>query len=117
MIVDTSVWVDHLRKGLAPLRGLLETGVVLTHPFIVGELACGNLKDRAQFLDLFSGLAVVQMASHDEVMLLVEQEQLYGRGIGWVDAHLLASARLAGVPIWTHDKSLAGAAASLGLNG
>lgn len=115
MIVDTSVWIDHFRKGVDRLAPQLEAGLVFTHPFIIGELACGKLQDRATVLDLLAGLPAVDVADHDEVMSLVEREQLYGRGIGWIDAHLLTAARLSAVPLWTHDKPLRETARHLGV--
>jgi len=115
MLVDTSVWVDHLRRGNRSLGALLGQAQVWCHPFVIGELACGRLKSRGELLSLLGTLPQVRQAAHDEVLALVESNDLGGRGIGWIDAHLLASARLTGVPIWTFDRRLAGVARSLGV--
>ena len=84
----------------------LEEGAVLCHPFVVGELACGNLQNRDEILDLLQALPMAPMADHGEVLHLLQEWRLFGQGLGWVDVHLLASARLVGAPIWTRDKSL-----------
>lgn len=115
MIVDTSVWIGHLRKGEPMLSANLEKGIVLIHPFIIGELACGNLKNRKGILSLLEGLPTPTLADHEDALGLVERERLHGRGIGWIDVHLLASARLSGVPIWTLDRRLSEVATSLGV--
>ena len=94
ILVDTSVWVDHLRSGLPHLTTALDGGKVLIHPWVIGELACGNLHDRGRVLELLQGLTAATVASDSEVLQLIEQQKLMGRGIGYVDAHLLASARL-----------------------
>lgn len=115
ILVDTSVWVDHLRKGSPRLIALLEDAQVLAHPFVVGELALGYLERRAEILALLSNLPQVEIAAHEEALGFVEQHALIGVGIGWVDVHLLASASLTGVPLWTFDGRLAKAATRLGL--
>jgi predicted nucleic acid-binding protein len=115
ILVDTSIWVDHLRKGNIVLSSLLERGEVAIHPFIIGELACGSMRKRDEILGLLKELPRVGVADHREVLHLVEAEHLHGQGIGWIDAHLLASARLSGALIWTSDKKLRSAAAGLGL--
>ncbi len=117
ILVDTSVWVDHLRQNVPLLRDLLEAGQVTTHPFVIGELACGNLAKRAEILALLSSLPRVQIATHSEAMHVVDTNALHGRGIGWVDVHLLASARLSCVPIWTRDRRLQAASKALGIGG
>lgn len=89
---------------------------VLTHPFVVGELACGALRNRDEVLALLRSLPEADAAQHAEVLGFVEQERLYARGIGWIDAHLLASARLSDVPLWTLDQKLARVAATLNLS-
>lgn len=114
-LVDTSVWVEHLRRGNARMKDLLSGGQVLCHPFVLGELACGNLQERHQILVLLSALPAAQLASHDEVLHLVDTHQLFGRGLGWVDVHLLASAILSKCGLWTLDKPLAAAAEGLGI--
>jgi predicted nucleic acid-binding protein len=115
ILVDTSVWVDHLRVGNRKLQSLLEETEVLVHPFVIGELACGSLRNREEVLTLLQALPEAQVAEHGEVMHVVEQERLYGRGIGWIDAHLLASARLSDAPLWTLDRRLSGIASALAL--
>ena len=102
ILVDTSVWVDHLRRGVPRLATLLQESAVMIHPWVIGELACGNLSNRRQVLDLLQGLPAATVASDSEVLMMIEQQQLMGRGIGYVDAHLLAAARLSGCPLWTH---------------
>jgi len=115
MLVDTSVWVRHLREGDAHLAVALDRAEVWTHPWVIGELACGRLSDRATVLELLRALPSTPVASVDEALALVERRALMGRGIGWVDVQLLASALLAGVPIWTLDRRLAAVAAELGV--
>ena len=115
ILVDTSVWVEHLRRGLPPLATLLQGGEVLIHPWVIGELACGNLRNRSQVLELLQGLPAATVASDAEVMLLIEREQLMGRGIGYIDAHLLAAARLSHCRLWTQDRRLAAEAEEQGL--
>jgi hypothetical protein len=113
MLVDTSVWVDHLRRGNARLGSCLENGEVECHPFVIGELACGNLKNRAELLELLAALPRVLEADHDEVLAFIESKRLMGRGLGWVDAHLLVSALLSRTSLWTLDKRLAAEARAL----
>lgn len=113
ILVDTSVWVDHLRKGERALESLLVEGAVLSHPFIIGELACGNMKNRVEILALLDALPVAEVASHEEVLHLVSERKLNGRGLGWVDMHLLASALVSQRPLWTKDKNLAAVAREL----
>ena len=113
MLVDTSVWIDHLRRGNRRLASCLENGEVESHPFVVGELACGTLKRRDEILSLLSSLPRVVEADHDEALTLVDAERLSGRGLGWIDVHLLASAVLSGTTLWTLDKGLAGQAKKL----
>ena len=109
-LVDSSVWVEHLRYGNDRLRSLLENGEVLCHPFIVGELACGSMKNRDEVLSLLYALPVAMIAEHDEVMRAIRERHLYGRGLGWIDVHLLASASLCHAFLWTHDRALRKAA-------
>jgi len=106
ILVDTSVWVDHLRSGSSRLLDLLNKGEVLVHSFILGELSLGNLRNRTQILDLLSKLPELPIAEHSEVMALVDNRRLYGGGIGRVDVHLIASALLAHVGLLTNDKAL-----------
>lgn len=102
-----------MRLGLPPLRALLEDGRVLSHPFVIGELACGNLENREEILSLLEELPKAFTAAHDEVMRFIEDQRLMGTGLGYIDVQLLAAARLTGVPIWTEDRSLKAAAARL----
>lgn len=113
ILVDTSVWIEHLRKGNARLAALLVDGEVLRHPFVLGELAYGNLRNRVELLRLLNTLPGARVAEHDEALRLIETERLHGRGLGWVDVHLLASALLSGCALWTMDKALARTAARL----
>ena len=115
MLVDTSVWVDHLRRGNAALVVLLEQTQVWTHSFVVGELACGNLAQRDKVLSALSALPHAPVCGHDEALAFLESHRLMGRGLGWVDMHLLASARLAKLLFWTLDKRLAAVATALQL--
>lgn len=113
ILADTSIWVDHLRKGNPRLSRLLNDGVVVCHPFVVGELACGNIQNRAVILSLLAALPSVKAAGHDEAVQLVSDRKLHGKGLGWVDVHLLASTLLTGCRLWTKDKALAKAAVTL----
>jgi len=116
ILVDTSVWIDHLRSSVSTLRLLLDQGQVLGHPFVRGELACGNLRQRADILDLLAKLPPAEMADDDEVMQAIELHGLMGRGIGYVDAHLLAATILTpGAALWTRDERLARVARRLGI--
>ncbi|MBA4390798.1 MAG: VapC toxin family PIN domain ribonuclease [Syntrophus sp. (in: bacteria)] len=107
VLVDTSVWVSHLREGNEELVSLLNNGDVMCHPFIMGELACGNIKNRAVILSLLQLLPMAVQVENEEVLQFIEGNSLMGKGLGYVDIHLSASAVLSGVPIWTLDKSLA----------
>ena len=116
ILVDTSVWVDHLRSGDAALAARLEAGHVLMHPFVLGELALGSLRRRETVLALLHDLPPATAATDAEVLYFVESHRLWGRGIGWVDAHLLAAARLtAGAGVWSRDRSLTAVGRDLGL--
>ncbi|MFC1573228.1 type II toxin-antitoxin system VapC family toxin [Candidatus Eisenbacteria bacterium] len=106
VLVDTSVWIEHLRKGHPGLVGLLKEGLVLGHSFVIGELACGNIRNRDEILTLLRALPQGRLAEHTEVLHLIESGELYGRGIGWVDSHLLASALITGCGLWTFDRRL-----------
>lgn len=115
ILVDTSVWVEHLRNGDAQLADLLERGAVLMHPFVVGEIACGSLSDRSSILELLEDLPAAVVAEGKEVLAFIERHVLHGKGIGYVDAHLLASVMLTdGAILWTRDKRLHIAAEDLG---
>jgi predicted nucleic acid-binding protein len=115
ILVDTSVWVDHLRAGVARLAALLERGAVVVHPFVVGEIACGNLAQRGSVLELLQNLPAAVVAEPTEVLAFVERHRLHGRGVGYVDVHLLASIALTeSTTLWTRDKRLDAVARSLG---
>jgi len=117
VLVDASIWVDHFRKGEALLQDLLSSGQVAIHPFIIGELACGNFANRTEILKLLSELPLVTIASNEEVMHLIEKHKLSGKGLGWIDVHLLTSALLDNLPLWTRDQKLAAAAKKLDITG
>jgi predicted nucleic acid-binding protein len=106
VLVDTSVWVSHLRETHAGLVDLLNDGEVACHPFVAGELACGNLQNRTIILALLEALPMTLPAEHEEVLAFIEGHDLMGKGLGYIDVHLLASAVLTGLPIWTFDKKL-----------
>jgi predicted nucleic acid-binding protein len=110
VLADTSVWVHHFRHGSARLEALLESGAVAIHPFVLGELACGTLARRTETLNHLRALPHVRAVGDDEAMRFVESSRLWGTGLGWIDVHLLAAARLAGVPLWSLDGALARAA-------
>jgi predicted nucleic acid-binding protein len=115
ILVDTSVWVDHLRRGDAQVAVLLEGASVLMHPFVGGEIACGSLSDRPLILELLQDLPTAVLASADEVLRFIEVHSLHGKGIGYVDVHLLASVALSdGAKLWTRDKRLRAVADDLG---
>jgi len=116
ILVDTSVWIDHLRKGNAQLNSLLLNTAVLVHPFVIGELACGNLKNRNRVLNLLGDLPTSSVADDREVLFFIERNDLMGCGIGYIDAHLLASVSLSSpARLWTVDRKLNDVAVQLGL--
>ena len=115
VLVDTSVWVRHLREGDSDLEQLLDSGEVMCHPYIVGELACGKLKNRREVLSLLQLLPPATPAKHEEVLQFIEQNHLMGKGLGYIDVHLSASAVLTGVPMWSYDKKLNEANEGLGI--
>jgi len=105
ILVDTSVWIDHLHSGDERLADLLNRSQVVIHPFVIGELACGNLRKRDEVLRLLNDLPQAVVASQEEVLHLIEHKKLMGLGIGFIDAHLLASAILTDTAaLWTRDK-------------
>ena len=111
ILADTSVWVDHLRRGDDQLADALDRGSVVMHLFVIGEIACGSLTDRATILELLHDLPRAIVANSDEVLGFIDRHQLHGRGIGYVDVHLLASTALTeGVKLLTRDKRLRAAA-------
>ncbi|MES9939597.1 MAG: type II toxin-antitoxin system VapC family toxin [Candidatus Thiodiazotropha sp. 6PLUC1] len=116
ILVDTSVWIDHLRSGDDALMTLLNSARVLMHPFVLGELACGNLRQRVEVLSLLQNLPQAAVAQDGEVLFFIEQHELMGRGIGYVDAHLMAAVVLdRGARLWTRDKRLHILADKLGM--
>jgi len=115
VLIDTSVRVDHLRRGNPALKVLLGHERVICHALVLGELACGNLRDRATILPLLRGLPQTPGAEDEEVLHLLDARQLHGRGLGWVDVHLLASALQLGCAFWTLDRKLQRAARRLRL--
>ncbi len=115
ILVDTSVWVDHFRQGNSKLVELLGEASVYSHPWVIGELACGNLSRRDETLDLLRSIPSVRTASDDEVLHLLNSQKLWGRGLGWIDLHLIASLLLSGLRFWTLDKRLARTATDLGI--
>jgi len=117
VLVDTSVWVDHLRNSVPLLGDLLRAGEVVMHPIVIGELACGNLTNRKEILALLASLPAVREATQAEALHLVDARALHGSGMGWVDAHLLAAALLNHTTIWTRDRNLQAAARKLGVAG
>lgn len=115
ILVDTSVWIDHLRHGDADLTGFLNAGQVLAHRFVTGELALGSLQNRDMVLGALQGLPQAGVATDEEVMRFIAHHALFG--IGYIDAHLLAAVRLSpGALLWTRDKRLLAASARLGLS-
>jgi len=115
VLVDTSVWVAHLREGNSGLGALLNDGHVACHSFIIGELACGNLKNRSEVLSLLQALPAAVHAEHEEVMQFIEHRNLMGKGLGYIDMHLLVSAFLSDFSLWTFDKRLGELSSILGL--
>jgi predicted nucleic acid-binding protein len=115
ILVDTAIWINHLRTPSKLLGQLLELEQVLIHPFVVGELACGNLANRKEIISLLHSLPFAPKADDDEILFFVERHKLMGRGLGLVDVHLLASTTIGGGSIWTADNKLRLAARNLGI--
>jgi predicted nucleic acid-binding protein len=116
ILIDTSVWVDHLRASDKALVALLGAGMVLAHPFVIGELALGNLRRREIVLNALADLPQTSVATDAEVLHFIERHALFGCGVGYLDAHLLAAAQLtASAELWTNDKRLHGVAVKLRL--
>ena len=116
ILVDSTVWIDHLRAGDNALIALLEVGAIATHPFVIGEIALGHLRQRSLVLHTLSKLPQIMVAADAEVLAFIEAQNLVGLGIGYIDAHLLAATQLiAGTALWTRDKRLHRIAATLGL--
>jgi predicted nucleic acid-binding protein len=115
VIVDTSIWVTHFRQGNRQLEKLLMDVEVMCHPFIIGELACGNLKNRNEIISLLQSLPMAPTIEFDEFLVFIDRNHLMGKGVGLVDVHLLASAQLSGVPLGTTEKRLKSVADQLAL--
>lgn len=113
ILADTSVWISHFRESQPHLQRALADSAVFMHPFVLGEIACGNLRARSQTLHMLARLPSPVSASNDEVLAMLEQHRFFGRGLGWVDAHLLASARLTSCRLWTLDSPLRDAVIAL----
>jgi hypothetical protein len=113
ILADTSVWIDHFRRGDKDLVQFLLDGRIAIHPYVTGELACGSLKNRLLTLDYFDAMPQVPVADTVEIRHFIERHALHGLGLGWVDIHLLAAAKLANYRLWTRDKRLAHAAEHL----
>lgn len=113
ILADTSVWVDHFRRGNRRLSELLERQEVACHPFVIDELACGGLGRRKEILSLLHALPSLERVSDDDILFCIEHHRLFGRGLGLTDVHLLASCLLSGTALWTLDRSLQAAAAAL----
>jgi len=114
-LVDSSVWIEHLRGRTSGLGALLGRGDVGCHPFVIGELALGSLRNRSEILELLSELPSAHQLRHEEAIAFVEQRRLAGRGLGWIDVHLVASALLEGWSLWTIDRRFAEVARELGV--
>lgn len=115
ILVDTSVWIDHFYNGDEQLKKLLLANQVCMHPFVLGELACGNISNRKEILALLRALPVIHVVLDEEVYALIEKRKLFGKGLGFIDIHLLASAMIHHVSIWTRDKSLKRIAGEVGI--
>ncbi|MEO8582135.1 MAG: type II toxin-antitoxin system VapC family toxin [Patescibacteria group bacterium] len=116
ILVDTSVWIDHLRKNDEHLQFLLHGGEVVCHSLVIGELVCGNLKNRKEIIGLLQSLPMALQIEFDEYLYFLERHKLYGKGIGFIDVHLLASAKMTQTRLWTLDKRLKSAAVELVIN-
>lgn len=115
VLVDTSLWVEHLRRGHEEVASLLLKGEVVCHRFVIGELACGFIQNRDEIMSLLRSLPSAVEADHDEVMGFLDQNRLMGKGLGFIDIHLLASAFLSGTPLWTLDQKLRRESLRLGI--
>jgi predicted nucleic acid-binding protein len=115
ILVDTSVWIDHFHHSDEDLKKLLLSNQVCIHPFVLGELSCGNIRNRKEVLSLLRTLKSIDLVLDEEVYLFIEERKLFGKGLGFIDIHLLASAMIHHVPIWTRDKSLKRVTVELGI--
>jgi predicted nucleic acid-binding protein len=116
ILVDTSIWIDHFNKADKELANLLQSGRVCIHPFIIGELACGNISNRTEILNLLNALPRLEPVFENEIYTLIENKKLYGIGLGFIDVHLLASALIDNVKLWTRDKTLKQSAIKLNIH-
>ena len=116
VLVDTSIWVNHFRSSNSHLHDLLDNTVVVCHPLVIGELACGNLKKRKEILALLAALPMAPEVDHEEALEFIEINKLMGKGIGFIDVMLLASSRLSALPVWTNDSKLKEAAQKLNIS-
>ncbi|MGQ0695384.1 MAG: type II toxin-antitoxin system VapC family toxin [Nitrospiraceae bacterium] len=112
-LVDTSVWLDHFRTNSPTLRQLLDEDLVVCHPLVIGELACGNMKHRSEVLESLAVLPTTPTVEYQELLTFIETHKLFGQGLGWIDVHLLASTLLQQVTLWTRDQPLRQAARKL----
>lgn len=112
-LVDTSVWIDHLRTNSPALRRLLDDDLVICHPLVIGELACGNMKHRSEVLESLAVLPTTPTIEYQELLAFIETHKLFGQGLGWIDVHLLASTMLQQATLWTLDLPLRRAARTL----
>jgi predicted nucleic acid-binding protein len=113
ILVDTSVWIDHLRNDSPGLRRMLDENLVVCHPLVIGELACGQMKHRTEVLASLAELPALPMSEHEELLTFIETHKLFGQGLGWIDAHLLASTFRHRITLWTRDLPLRQAARRL----
>ena len=113
MLVDTSIWIDHVRRPEPRLIVVLDANEVEVHPFVIGELACGRLRPRDELTELLGRLPSLPAVDHEEALIFLERHRLYGRGVGWIDLHLLASTMLARTSLWTRDRQMAAIAREL----
>ena len=116
ILADSSIWIDHLRSPEQTLVSLLEAEQIVVHPWVTGELACGNLADRENTLELLRSVPQARVVDEDEVLFFIDRHRIAGKGVGYIDMHLLASAALGTLKIWTRDRRLGEVAALLGLN-
>lgn len=106
VLVDTSIWIDHLCNNNDQLFELLNDGKVFCHPFIIGELACGNIKNRNEIIAALQALPQSSIIEHDEIMIFIERNQIMGKGLGYIDIAILASSLVTTIPLWTFDQKL-----------
>ncbi|MBN1781013.1 type II toxin-antitoxin system VapC family toxin [bacterium] len=106
VLVDTSIWIDHCRNNYDQLAGLLNDGEVFCHPFIIGKLACGNLKNRKEIIAALQALPTTIVLEHEEIMFFIEINKIMGKGLGYIDISILASSLVTGISLWTFDQKL-----------